>query len=444
MKWAADFAVALEVTEQAIDLVLRRVIDTLRAAGQLNISRRLGRIGQFDAELQHIRIDDLKDPPPIGAVVGDLLVDIDVRLQLFRFIRLSNTLRLVIDDVEVDLTRTAAGLPKGVVIRITPSLRINIRLTQPGFFARFIFNAFVGPLVSVGVWLAFRIIREVNIPIWELVDAFNALGITYAQGSPLLTAQRATAPESLLLASDFSFTNPIQGNANQLASFIPAQTNTGIVIHERTLNSAVNIVFARGMVPSRFSVDGLKIYINGINVAFEQDKIKVTGGLKAKRKRCWCRVKVKLSFDLEVEPRIVDTQTNAPKMAFNYAASASAHVSTGGMVMIMGFIMFAPLFLALTLSLSHLANLALAQFLPFSTQFQRGNARLSVTAASVASSGLIPFAMDFDLDLLGTGEFSLANLQQTNLPGNLQFNIAYTPESLSIQKEELRLAIGLH
>ncbi len=443
MKWAADFAVTLEVTEQAIDLVLRRVIDSLRASGLLTFTRRLGAIGQFDAELTHIRIDDLQDPPPIGAVVGDLLVDIDVRVQLLRFIRLSNTLRLIIDDVELDLTRTAAGLPKGIAVRITPSLRIQIRLTQAGFFARFIFNTIVGPLISAGVWLAFRIIREVNIPVWELVDVFNALGITYANGSPLLTAQRNTAPESLLLATDFSFTNPIQGNANQLTSFIPPQTNAGVVIHERTLNSAVNIIFARGMVPSRFKVDGLTIYINGINVAFEQDKIKVTGGLKAKRKRCWCRVKVKLNFNLEVEPRIVDTQTNAPKMAFNYAASASAHVSTGGMVMIMGFIMFAPLFLALSLSLAHLANLALAQFLPFTTQFKRGNARLGVTAASVANSGLLPFTMDFDLDLFGTGEFSLANLQQTNLPGNLPFTINYTPESLSIQEKELRLAIGL-
>lgn len=442
MKWAADFAVAVEITEQAIDLVLRRVIDTLRNAGQLSFSNRLGRLGQFDAELTRIGISDLQDPPPLGAVVADLLVDIDIRLRLLGFIRLTNTLRLTIDNIEVDLTRTPAGLPKGIVVRITPSLRINLSLTRPGFFARFIFNTLIGPLISAGVWLAFRLVREVNITIWELVDAFNALGITYASGSPLLTAQRANPPESLLLASDFTFTNPLQGNASHLERFLPNQTNVGIVLHEKILNSAVNLVFARGMVPSRFKVDGLKIYINGINVEFLADTIKVTGGLKAKRKRCWCRVKVKLSFDLEVQPRIVDTQTNQPKMVFNYAASASAHVSTGGMVMIMGFIMFAPLFLAISLSMAHLANLALAQFLPFTTQFQRGN-RLSVTAASVSASGLLPFVMDFDLDLFGTGEFSLANLQQTTLPGNLQFNIGYTNESLSIQEDELRLAINL-
>ena len=441
MRWAANFAVAVELTEQVINLILRRVIDTLRAAGQLNFSRPLGGLGSFDAELIQITINDFQDPPPIGAVVADLLVDIDIRLRFLGFIRLTNTLRFTIDDIEVDLTRTPAGLPKGIVLRIRPSLAIKLSLIRSGVFANFIFNTLVGPLISAGVWLAFRLVREVNIPIWELVDAFNALGITYASGSPLLTAQR-TQPESLLLATDFSFTNPIQGNASQLGSFLPNQTNAGIVIHERALNSAVNLAFARGMVPSRYKVGGLKIYINGINVEFHADTIRVTGGLKAKRKRCWCRIKIKLSFELDVNPRIVDTQTNQPRMVFSYAASATTHISTGGMVMIMGFIMFAPLFLAIILSMSHLANLALAQFLPFSTQFQRSN-RLSITAASVSATGLVPFVMDFDLDLFGTGEFSLANLQQTSLPGNLQFGIGFSNESLSIQEDELRLAIEL-
>ena len=442
MPWAADYAVAVELTEPALALVLRRIVDALRNAGQATFSTRLGRFGRFDAELIEVRIDDLQDPPPLGAVESDLLVDVDVQLRLFGLKLIDNTLRLTVDNVEIDLTRTPAGLPKGIVVRVKSNLRIQLILAQPGFFARFIFNALIGPLISAGLWLAFRMIRQVELPVWELVDAFNALGITYAGGSPLLTAQRTAVPESLLLASDFTFTNPIQGNPSQLSSFVPARTNAGIVINDRTLNSAVNIVIARGMVPSRFRVDGLKIYLNGIDVMFLPDTVRVTGGLKAKRKGCWCRVKVKLSFELDVEPRVVDTQTTQPRMVFDYAANASAHVSTGGMVMIMGFIMFAPLFLALTLSLAHLADLALAKSLPFSTTFQRGN-RLSVTASSVSSSGLLPFVMDFDLDLFGSGEISLANLQQTTLPGNVQFAIQYTDDSLTVQDDELRFAIGL-
>ncbi len=141
-----------------------------------------------------------------------------------------------------------------------------------------------------------------------------------------------------------------------------------------------------------------------------------------------------------MEPEIVDANTPKPKVRFRYEANINAHISTSGMLVVLGVIMFAPVFLALTLSLSHLINTALDMFLPFQTTWKSIGAKLTIQAASVKVRGFVPLSMDFPLTLSGYGEYSLERFRQFKLPGNIPVNIGYTTESLQVQEEELRVA----
>jgi hypothetical protein len=297
--------------------------------------------------------------------------------------------------------------------------------------------------VAFGVWLAFRIIRKVEIPVWDLVDIFNILGLTFASNSPLLTAQKTVQPTSLLLASDFNLTAPAQGVGTSLQHFLPANTSLGAVIHEKVVAAAVQIAFSKGWVPSQFRVSGWKIYINSIHVAFEQDKIVASGSLKAKRGKCWCRVKAKITFKAAIMPKITDATGN-PKISFTYDAQINAQISTSGMLVVLGVIMFAPVFMALNIGMSFLINIVLDKFLPFRTSWNQSGLQLTITANSVNFSGFVPLSMQFPLQLSGSGLYELSRFRQFNLPNNgPQILVNYTTESLSLQKDELRLAIDV-
>ena len=440
-KWAADFALATEVTRPILNLILKRYLNTLR--NQLTISKKLGGIASFTVEVIDLSITDMEDPLPLGGVVTDVLAEANFKLQLWGFTLLNTNMVLSIDNVEVDISKSPAGLPKGVVLRITPSLAVQLTFPSAGALFGWLLNSIVGPLVSLGVWLAFRIIRQVEIPVWELVDIFAALGIRFAAGSPLLTAQKAIPPNSLLLASDFNLTNPLQGQAGNLGHFLPQNTNIGAVVHERVLSAAVEIAYAKGWVPARFKIGKWKIYINSIKVEFIQDKIVASGTLKAKRGKCWCKVKAKITFSAAVEPKIIDVNTPNPKIAFSYDAQINTQISTSGMLVVLGVIMFAPVFLGLTVSMSFLINIVLNQFLPFSTSWSTSGLNMTIQANSIQFSGFVPFSMNFPLQLSGHGIYELGRFQQFTLPGGVQMQVAYTTESLSLQEDELRVAIDL-
>ncbi len=442
--WTADFAVATEFSRPLLNLILDRFLDELRRQNLLLFSTRLGRRGTLSAELNDLTIEDLEDPPPAGGVVTDVQAQARLRLRLLGFIRADTTMLVRLDDVEVDLSKTPAGLPKGVVLRVTPTTSATITFPTARGLGGWFLNRIVGPVASFGVWLAFRLIRKVEVPVLEIAqEIFSALGLRFASGSPLLTAQKQVAPASLLLASDFNLTNPTLGNPNSLGAFLPAQTNAGAAIHERVLTAAVQTAMSKGWVPTRFRVGKWKIYLNRIGVSFEPGKIEAFGSLKAKRGKCWCRVKARITFRAAVMPRVIDTNTPQPKIAFRYDADLNAHVSTSGMLVVLGVIMFAPVFMAFTIGASMLINLVLNQFLPFKTSWSQGGAHLTVEAQSVHFSGFVPLSMTFALQLSGEGTYRLDRFRQFQLPGGARIEVDYTPESVAVQQDELRLAARL-
>jgi hypothetical protein len=441
--WGAGFSLAFEINRPVINLVIDKMLQAFKP--QLSYSGNLGRIGKFEAEVNSIEILDIDDPPPLGGVLTDLLAEAQFELRLFGLRIARSNIEFKIFDVEVDLTQTAAGLPKGISLGILSSSRVSLAFPNAKFISGFILNRIIAPLVTFGIWLAFSLFRgkKIEIAVWELVDVFGALGIRYASNSPLLTAQKTVLPSSLLLGSDFNLTNATLGNPNNLSHFIPANTNVGAVVHEKVISAAVQIAFSKGWVPKRFKIKGWTIYINSIQVKFEQDKIRAIGSLKAKHGKCWCRVKVRIRFNAAVEPR-VENATSNPEVAFDYDASVNAHISTSGMLAVLGVIMFAPVFLALTIALSYAINIILNQFLPFTTTWSQSGVNMDITAKSLHFSGFVPLSMRFQLQLFGSGSYNLSNYRKFDLPfGGPQIDVAYTPESISLQDQELRLAVEL-
>lgn len=443
--WVANFDTAFEFTQTAINNpVLERFLAALPNR-QIQIS--LGFLGSISAELIDLDVTDIdKDPTGSGAIT-DVQATVRFQLRLFGFIRTTTDMVLTIEDVEVDLSRTAAGLPRGIVLRVTPTMTVSITFPNARFPFRFILNRIVGPLVSLGIWLAFRLIQRVEVPLWPLVDVFAALGLRYLQTSPLLTAQKVVPPTSVLLASDFNLSNVINGDANQLGHFLPVSAspgvdfNIGAVIHEGVLSAAVNIAFSKGWAPTRFRISGWKIYLNAITIDLDPDVLIVRGSLKAKRGRCFCRVKVRITFEVRIEPRIVGTPA-APEVFIKFQADLTAKISTSGMLAVLGSIIAAPLFLTFTILVSFMVNIVLQRFLPFTLGIQIQGLTLNIAVQSVNFSGFIPLSMTLPLKLDGDGRFSLAPFQQFQL-GGANFDVEYAPESLTIQDEELRLAAQL-
>lgn len=441
MSWAAGFSLALEINQTIINLVLDRFLRSLQA--QLTYQANLGRIGSFEATVKDLEILDLEDSAPLGGVETDLLAQADFKMKLFGIQIVNTTMTFTINDVEIDLSRTPAGQPKGVVLKVTPTLSIQVQFTGGNFLVKWFLNGVIAPLVSFGIWMAFKLIRKVEILIWELIDIFSVLGLRFAPNSPLLTAQKIVPPSSILMASDFNLTTPAAGVRQQLKHFNPPNTSIGAVVNDKVISAAVQIAFSKGWVPSQFRVSGWKIYINSIHVGFEQDKVVATGSLKAKRGKCWCRVKAKISFRAAVSPKITGAPAQ-PQLDFKYDANINTQISTSGMLVVLGIILFAPVLMSLTISMSFLINIVLNQFLPFTTNWQQNGLQLSIRAQSVNYAGFTPLSMQFPLQLSGSGSYNLSNFRQFTLPGNgPQIQVEYTNESISIQPDELRLAIDL-
>jgi len=445
MKWAADYAIAIELSRNLINLILDKFLQFLKTQGKHLYPTRLGFLGRFEAELLDIGVPDLEDPPPVGGgVLTDLRVEGAFRFKLFGLFNLKGDILFSLEDVSIDFSATTAGLPKALVLASTPTLKIKVTFPNTSWIIRWFLNGVVGPLVALGARLAINLVKKVEIPIWEIVDIFAVLGLRFAPGSPLLTAQKQQIPHSLLLASSFNLTGSSAGKPNQLTTFLPANTNIGAVLNERVAAAGVQLAFSKGWVPTRFRVNKWKIYINTIQIRFEQDKITATGSLKAKRGKCWCRVKVRITYRVAVEPKIEITPAGVPKAIFNYDANINTQISTSGMLVVIGAILLAPLFMSMTIVLSTLVNIVLNQLLPFSTQFNIQGLHLQVTVHSVNFSGLVPFQLNFPLQLSGKGEYDLSTFQQFALPpGNMPVQVQFTNDSISVQDEELRAAVEL-
>ena len=440
--WGAGFSVAFEINRPVINLVLDKFLQSFKS--HLKFQAKLGKIGALNAEVTDVEILDLTDPAPLGGVVTDLMASAHFQMKIFG-IKLADTgLELKVLDVEVDLTRTASGLPKGIALGILSSTGLKLSFPNARFIIGWILNKIISPVITFGIWLVLSLLRgrKIEIPVWELVDSFSALGLRYAKDSPLLTAQSTAPPTSILLGTDFTLTGSNPGIPQDLGHFLPANTSLGVVVNDKVVTAAVQTAFAKGWVPTRFNVKGWKIYINSIAVNFEQDKIRVKGRITAKRGKCWCRVKVRVHYNAAVEPEIRNPQNN-PELAFRYDAVVNANLSSSGMLVVLGIIMFTPLLMALTMALSAVINLMLDKFLPFKTTISQNGPEMEITAASF-HIGYQPLKMNFSLKLSGRGKFDLANFTTFNLPMNgPAMNVVLTTESIALQQDELRLAIGL-
>lgn len=446
MKWAADYAIAVELSRDLINLVLDKFLQFLRSQNKHLYQTRLGFFGPFEAELTSVLVPDLEDPPPTGGgVLTDLKVEGDFRFRLFGLFRLKGGILFQLEDVSIDFATTTAGLPQALVIASTPSLKVTARFPRASWIIRWLLNGIVGPLIALGARLALNLIKKLEIDVWEIVDIFAALGLRFAPDSPLLTAQKQQIPHSLLVASNFNLTGNQAGQPSQLASFLPASTNIGSVLNERIAAAGVELAFSKGWVPSNYKVKKWRIYINTIKVRFEQDKIVARGQLKAKRGKCWCRVKARITYRVALEPKVEITPAGTPQAVFNYDADVNTQISTSGMLVVIGGILLAPLFMSTTIVLSTMINIVLAQFLPFKTKFKRQGLNLNVTVNSINFSGFVPFQLSFPLQLSGNGSYDLSPFQQFTLPPptNIPVNVQFTNESIAVQEEELRAAVGL-
>ena len=115
------------------------------------------------------------------------------------------------------------------------------------------------------------------------------------------------------------------------------------------------------------------------------------------------------------------------------------------MLVVLGVIMFGPLFLALTASMSYLINLLLDRFLPFATSWHVAGVQMTMLATSTGVTGMVPFSMNFPLQLTGQGSYNLAPFRQFSLPGggSATMQVGYTPDSVTIEEDEMRVAIEL-
>ncbi len=446
MAWGAGYATAVELTREFINLVLSKFLLVLRAQNQHTYSANLGFFGNIDAEITRFEIKDLLDSGvPGGGVLTDFEAEGTFRLRLFNLFNLRSNILFTLNDVSIDFTATQTGLPRSLVASISPRFSARVSFPQASAAIRWLLNGLIGPLISFGIWLTIRVIRKIEIPIWELVDIFAAIGLRFTPGSPLLTSQQITPLPSLLVASSFNLTQPLMGNPNLLQSFIPTNTNVGAVVHERIVAAGVQLAFAKGWVPTQFQVSGWKININSISVQFIQDKIIARGSLKAKRGSCWCKVKVRIQFKAAVEPKITNTSgpNPQPTAIFNYDADINVHISTSGMLVVLGAIMMAPLFFSMTIAMSVLINLVLDKFLPFTTSFQIQGGNLTVKLNAVNFTGFIPFVMVFPLQLTGQGTYDLSRFQQFTLAGGVQVGVGFTDQTIALQPEEMRVAVKL-
>ncbi|MAR00073.1 MAG: hypothetical protein CMI00_05985 [Oceanospirillaceae bacterium] len=437
---AAGYQMAFEANEDGINLVIERTLFALR--NQLTFDRRVLRRGYLRARLTSIEVTDLRDPPPKGQARADLQIRAEASWSLFGLFPKTTSVLLEINAVELVVKKTQAGLPVGLVFSVTPGLSVDVSFVMNRPVRNWILNRLIAPIIELGVWLGFRIVQEVDIPLWKLLDTFAAAGLRFSANSPFVTGQNQTTPSSALVACDFDLVNQSIGQPAQLQSFQSPPHNFSAVVRDELVNAMVQSAFAKGWLPSRFRVGKWKIYLNAIDVQFVPDRIEARGQLKAKRGKCWCRVKAKIQFSAAVEPKI-DTSTGTTLATFQYDANINTQVSTPGMLVVLGVIMFGPLFLALISASSVLINLVLDRFLPFQTGWNQNGNQLTLTANPLSGASVSAFQLDFPLQLSGSGTFDLSRFEQFSLQNGAQFDVGFTPGSLLIKDDELKLEAEL-
>lgn len=439
----AGYQLVFEASEDAINLILLRTLGALQ--NQLTFSRKVIRRGYINAALNTVEVTDLRDPAPAGQARADLWIHASADWSIFGLIKKTADISLEIDAVELTVERTPAGLPAGLVFAVTPALQVNVSFRHNRPLRNWLLNRVVAPVVEFGVWLGFRIVQEVRIPVWKLLDTFAAAGLRFTPASPFVTAQNQSAPSTAIVASDFVLAGNNSGNPAQLQSIQTSPHNVSALVRDELVNAMVQSAFAKGWLPSRFRVDKWKIYLNHIDVRFLTDRIEARGQLKAKRGKCWCRVKARIQFRAAVEPQI-DTSTGTTVATFQYDADINTQVSTPGMLVVLGVLLFGPLFLSLISASSVMVNLVLDRFLPFQTQWVQSGNQLVLTAkpsSNPSSASVSAFQLNFPLQLSGSGQFDISRFEQFALPNGAQFDVGLRADSLLIKDDELRLQAEL-
>jgi hypothetical protein len=438
--WTSGFTTVLQLSLELINIVLAKFIQVLKAQNQHLFTASLGIFGRFEAELIELALVNIEDPPPVGGGVKTSAYSLGAfQLRLLGFISLNSRVRLDIENAFIELHYNTAGQPEAILLWADRSLKVKVSFPNASWVIRWLLNGVLAPAISFGLWLAFRLVQEVKVPIWKLVDSIGALGLRFAQDSPVLTAVQGPVGPTLLVASDFVQAGATPGNPQGLVSFLPAGNNAGAALHQRIAALAVDLAVAKGWLSRTFNAGGLKFKLNRLSIAFVPGEIKINGKLTGRGRKCWCRVKVKIYFNAGIRPR-VEIAAGLPVLKFNYAANLNAQVSTSGMLAFLAVLLAGPLFLALALSLSFLANLLLSLLLPFKLTYQQQGLQLKATITGAQVGGLPPLHFFFALRLQGDGEFDLSPFTQFNLPNNISLNLAFSQNSLAVGQGEMLLA----
>lgn len=439
--WTAGFTAALQLSLGLINVVLARFIQALKAQNQHSFAASLGIFGRFEAELLELGLTRLQDPPPPGGGVEASGYALGAfHLRLLGFIGLRSQIRLELENAFIELFYNAARQPEAVMLSAGQGLRVKVSFPNASWLIRWLLNGLLAPAISFGIWLAFRLVQKVKISIWALVDSIGALGIRLAPGSPVLGAVQAPAGPTLLVASDFVQAGAQPGNPQALVSFLPASANGAVALHQRLTALAVDLAVAKGWLSRTFNAGGIKFKLNRLSIAFIPDEIRINGKLTGRGRKCWCRVKVRVYFRAGIRPWVDAAAGQPPALKFAYAANLNVQVSTSGLLAFLAVLLAGPLFLALALSLSFLVNLLLGLLLPFRIAYQRQGLQLQATVTGAQAGGLPPLNFFFALQLQGEGSFSLSPFTQFSLPNQAPLQLEFSPESLAVGQEEMRLA----
>jgi hypothetical protein len=502
----------VQISETALNRMLDGVLAVLFSQGQTRFPIRLPVVhlpfgltldfGTLELDLTSGKLVHLR--PRTGTDIGvDVAIEVDASLKdltVFGRNLLPAPFALggivfALDDVDLGLDETAAGIPTGLVLGIsathlqsvqpTPQLLANLGAIPwpfgppspiPGAFT-FVLNL-VTQVLNVGFRIAASLVPHIPVAIKPLVDAFVRYGLAFAPRSPYLWAVGASN-DSLAIATSFQRAVPPPGGTPPPRDVLRAPENTGVVARDGLLNQAIGILFQKGIIASTFQAGGFTWYINQLSVALLSaasapssfvnpvsgaalGAVELFFALKGKRGSCWCKVKVKVTVRARLWPYV---EAPAPPAAGPQQAIAikaffdiQATVQISGFLVVLAELVIGPLLPLYLFLLSQLANVLLDDYLPYTAAKSLVGSKLTFTLSSAKLAAYTTLAFDFQaaggahgaiaFDLGRFTSFRLVDATRfATLSPALQDRVTilvdYTSDSILVDDQEILLAAKL-
>jgi hypothetical protein len=448
--FSENFDSVFQLSKEVLNLGLQIFVEGLKAGNDHIFTRGLGKLfGALTATLKKIEVLALNAAPAADSVFVDARTAFDLKIKggILKglLLRCDGEGSLTLKNLGLTLIKTPGGLPSGLRIIITKLELAEITLPKLKGLLGWLVKLVLPPALRLGLWIASRLVQKADIPVYQLTDAFSALGLSFADDSPSLH----TVADSLVLASEFK---PDERSASPPApeSILPANTNIGVAAHERLLEQAVAIAIAKGWLPQTMSAGGFKLTLNALNIYLQPGVLGIQGQLKAKKKKCLCKLKAKVKFKFEISPQVQTVATpeiaEVPAVVFAFKFDVKAKVSVSGFLGVMLSMVFGVQTILLALLLAYilintlffLATIVANEVLGKSAPPPLDRVHLSIPL--VLPAGLL--SLSFRLKIDGEGHLSLLPFTKFSLFGQT-VNIAYTDMSLIITEQKMQLAARL-